>query len=323
MHIILSMTDKTYLNRCIAMIQSLQAKSHSYIFLVLALDHDTPELLKRYTSHLDIKLRVISESDLILFFPELGKIYLDRMRIEQIFTLTPFLVDFAIKNYQKEEIVTFTYVDADIYFYKSPSLLHNRSEFKNVQLVPHNYTSKKFTKLIRYGIFNVGWISFKVNSVSIDLIDFWKLSCLTLCSIKVGNTYADQKYLNYFPLISTSVDIIDPLKFGTGPWTDKSESNFSSGDIYFYHFHGIVKINNFVYLISEVIYGNFVTAEIKRMYRNYVFELKSIEEATKMKSFIINKNFFLKSLKIIFNFFSNPVNSFVTIPSQKLPKIYQ
>jgi hypothetical protein len=77
----------------------------------------------------------------------------NRNRGEFIFTLTPFLIDYAFDNVSKE-FDCVSYVDADTYFFREvESTIFQLIESKNysILLSKHNYTPKLQKKYEKYG----------------------------------------------------------------------------------------------------------------------------------------------------------------------------
>ena len=124
----------TYLPQGISLIQSILDKSigDSRVF-VLSLDNEVATVLQDYfpVSNVEIiELSSIEDQSLLA----VKKV---RSVAEYCWTLTPFLVDFCLKEFQLDSCV---YVDADCYFFDNPNLLYEKFlKSGSVVLTKHNF----------------------------------------------------------------------------------------------------------------------------------------------------------------------------------------
>ena len=147
---------------------------------------------------------------------KLRKAKLDRSFIEYLFTCSSSICFYIIKNIPKNEILT--YIDCDLFFYKSPEVLFQEFGNHSIGIIEHKYFGygKRFYK---YGIFNVGWINFRNDDQGNECILQWRNDCLKWCFDRFENgKFADQKYLDYWPQKYTNLKIIKNIGANVGPW---------------------------------------------------------------------------------------------------------
>lgn len=89
-----------------------------------------------------------------------------------------------------------TYIDTDSFFYSSPKPFFEELGDKSVLIVPHNF-SPQYSKEIKNGIFNAGFISFKNDKLGLIALDWWDEKCIEWCfNKKEDGKFGDQMYLN-------------------------------------------------------------------------------------------------------------------------------
>jgi hypothetical protein len=142
-----------------------------------------------------------------------------------------------------------TYLDADLCFFNNPISLHNEAKECSVQIIEHNFPPE-LSSLIRYGRFNVGWITFFPDSEGLRLLADYRRDCIEWCHDRLeGARFADQKYLDYWPFLYERVCVSKVPGANIAPWNianqsiAKVESKFlvTDGPLIFYHFHGVAR----------------------------------------------------------------------------------
>lgn len=274
--------DVGYLSRGIAMIRSLRENGDDSIVYLLALDEATRTYFDDFPME-NVQLLMIE--DIEEFSPELFAVKNDRTRMEYYFTTTPQLFRYIFNREQKPGQVV-TYLDADLYFYSSPSAIFTTLGNKSVGITEHRYSQSFEKKLSKYGRFNAGFVCFRNDSLGNRVLDWWAARALEWCTdVPTEGKYANQGYLNTFPEFQ-GVQILENAGINLAPWNTASH-DIQSGptgpvtadgdELVFFHFHGVRKVNSY-YVTSQLIYGYSLTNVLReQVYAPYVKKLNSIE----------------------------------------------
>jgi hypothetical protein len=124
------------------------------------------------------------------------------------------LIYYLLKYRNLDSVV---WIDPDLYFIKNIDNIFETLKYKEVILTPHfrNEYSENRTLLYRDGFFNVGFIGFKKNSICLD----WYINQIYLtCDLIDGYFYYEQKYLDYFPILSDNIEILRSGNYNIGEW---------------------------------------------------------------------------------------------------------
>ena len=204
---------------------------------------------------------------------------------EYCWTLTPFIPSYIFKNFKN--IKSITYLDADIFFYKSPQPIINEfiNSKKSILITEHGF-HPKFDLSHIVGKFCVQYMIFKNNLKCKMILNWWQKKCIEWChDFPEDGKLGDQKYLDEWPKIFKKyIHIAKNKKYFQGPWTF---NRFKTKDMIIYHFHGL-KINvDKVYIYNS--YGLTKTI-LKEVYFVYFKFLKEVLNKVDNKFTQINKN---------------------------------
>ena len=271
--------DGNYITRVISLEDSLRKNGDSRTLYIIAHDKATRVQIES----LNLKFsRVVELSELEQQYPELRVAKMNRSRIEYIFCLTPFVVSYA-HSISGSSMVT--YLDADLYFFKSPEFaLEGFSENANVSIIEH-YFHPKYVHLSEYGTFNVGWIAFRMQKDGNSTLDWWRLACIESTSTTVSEkVYADQKYLNEFSSQFNETQVNVKQGLNIAPWNIENYLQKNIGEtealsnLVFFHFSGL-RIYRKIIVLGLSGYSFTPSRQIKRqVYKPYA---KSLNEAGK------------------------------------------
>lgn len=158
-----------------------------------------------------------------------------RSRKEICWTLTPTSIKAVFKK--RPDIETVTYVDADLFFLKSPEeiLEEFQQSGKHVLITRHDY-HPIWDKTASSGEFNVQFITVN-RSRGLEVIEAWDRDCRDWCfDYHWEGLIGDQGYLSQWP--DEFPDLVhiakDTAKF-QGPW---NAQRFRSSLAVTFHFHG-------------------------------------------------------------------------------------
>lgn len=233
--------DANYLPRGIVMMRSLLRHDPKAHLFVLCLDQVTMDTLQGWSQ----RVMPIAMTELMAADPVFACSRDDRSQIEWYFTSTSCFVQFLFEHFPR--LPRITYLDADLYFYASPEIIHYEAEGASVQIIEHRFSSR-LASLITYGRFNVGWISFFNTLEGRQVVADYRRDCLEWCHDWVdGERFADQKYLDRWPSLYPQCCISRLWGANVAPWNlSRWEPSLFAGNLFldghrliFYHFHGI------------------------------------------------------------------------------------
>lgn len=169
----------------------------------------------------------------------------NRSLIEYYFTCTPSLPLFVLRHQPQIEMLT--YVDADLFFFGSPEPLFAEIGDSSIGIIPHRFP-ETMSHLEQFGIFNVGWLTFRRDENGLQCLEWWRERCLEWCYDRVEpDRFADQKYLDHWPQRFNGVHIIQHKGANVASWNvlghciTKSPGGVMVDDqaLIFFHFHHV------------------------------------------------------------------------------------
>ena len=216
---------------------------------------------------------------------ELAAAKKNRSRIEYYFTCTPKLPLYILDH--NPDVHLITYLDSDIYFFSDLEPIYEEINRSSVAIIAHRFP-QHLKRLLKYGKYNVGWITFRRDEYGLACLSWWRDRCYEWCYDRVEETrYADQKYLDYWPELFPGVKVIQHKGVNIAPWNvmnykiDLCDSNvcIDGQPLIFYHFQGVKKIVGTMY---DAGVGNYKTKLSKTLrsliYEPYISILQSIEK---------------------------------------------
>lgn len=237
--------DHRYLPRAIVMLESLRAQAPNARVHVLCLSDECLEAMRRlaypFVSLIALKDLEAADSELLACRPT-------RSIVEYYFTLTPCLPWHLLNK--NEDIGEITYLDADMMFFSSPESIFEEAGGADVIITPHRFSSH-LTHLVKYGIYNVSWLSFRNTTPGLKALKWYRQSCIEWCFDRLeGDRFADQRYLDVFPSKFENVHIMRHPGGGVAPWNlADADIGLTAGRVtaggrplVFYHAHNFKKI---------------------------------------------------------------------------------
>ncbi len=233
--------DERYFSRGMAMLQSLRQYQPNAKFTVLCLS-GACEALVRQVAWNDLEL--ITLDALEQSWPALCETKSNRTLVEYYFTCTPFLLLELMGKAEADALVT--YLDADLYFFSSPEPIFAELGAQSVAIISHRFPPDLAGNVI-YGEFNVGWMTFRQDASGRPCLQWWAERCAEWCHDRVeAGRFADQKYLDDFPVRFSGVHVVQHPGANLAPWSIRSHK--LSGELatvmvdgqrlIFFHFHG-------------------------------------------------------------------------------------
>ena len=234
--------NRHYLPRGILLHSSLSRHCPNFLLYVLCLDDATFD----YCSNLSLpSLKPISLGELERADPELQATKATRSTVEYYFTCSPCLPLHVLRL--NPTIDSVTYLDADLYFFSSPEPLFEEMGNGSILMIEHRFSAANSDHL-KYGRFNVGYMSFRNDDSGRKCLEWWREQCVEWCYDRLEETrFADQKYLDAWPSLFPGVVVSRNAGANLAPWNlDRHRVSRSNGRIYvdnselvFFHFAGI------------------------------------------------------------------------------------
>lgn len=242
--------DSNFINRGLALYQSLKRHCPDFRLYVLCMDDLCYKILEK------LKLPYMS----LITLPEFEKddselqgTKHNRTRVEYYFTCTPSLPLYVLRNFNKVDIIT--YLDADLLCFANPEPIYEEFAQHSIAIISHRF-SRDLKQSERRGIYNVGYLSFNRDENAFECLNWWRQKCIEWCYDRVeGGRYADQKYLDNWPTRFKGVVVLQHKGVNLAPWNlDNYQISCSDKGIrvdeqplIFFHFHGMRKISKQLY----------------------------------------------------------------------------
>lgn len=238
--------DSLYLSRGLIMYDSLKSSCDDFHLYIFAFDDIALEILLKL--QLDnvtvISLNEFENEDLL-------KVKNTRTRAEYCWTCTSSIIDYIFEKYN---VPSCTYIDADLFFYNSPEVLLNElGDEKSVLITEHRFS--KFARIFeqkRAGRFCVQFITFINTMEGRAILKKWISQCIEWCYARYEDgKFGDQKYLDSWPAEYPNVHILEHQGGGIAPWNVRGYRFMKENDkilgvgsaikgnfeIVFFHFH--------------------------------------------------------------------------------------
>jgi hypothetical protein len=276
--------DENYLSRGLALYHSLRRHVPDARLWVLCLS----DVCHRALQKLDLPgLVVYSLADFEAADPDVAATRATRKAIEYYFTWTPAWLRFVRDRESDAEWVT--YLDGDLYFFNSPDPIYDELRDASVAITPHRFVPK-LARMVKFGIYNVGWVSARNDRDGREVIEWWRRKCIDWCYDYVDDgRFADQGYLDAFPKMSPRVKAIEHPGVNLAPWNvDNHRISAADGEVridgkwplIFFHFQGLRRdLGPFFFTSHRRHRAPFPATVRRHIYKPYLDEVLAIETA--------------------------------------------
>jgi hypothetical protein len=268
--------DVHYLPRGLALWRSLRAVSVSVELWVCCLDAASEDALKRLALP---RVRLFTLADIEERFPELLRTKPTRSRVEYYFTCTPSVVRYVLEA--AGNVHELTYVDADLYFFADPEPLFAELDAAAgaISIIPHRFPPR-LKALEQFGIFNVGWITFRRDARALACLEDWQRRCIEWCSISPEpGRFGDQKYLDDWPERFAGVVVLSHVGANVALYNieearvaaENGGITIDGAPLLFYHYHGLKAVTPWLFRTSVSAFGSRLRGDARRLlYRPYL-----------------------------------------------------
>jgi len=182
------------------------------------------------------------------FIPELSIAKSNRTNVEYFYTCSSAICYYVLRNVKEIDIIT--YLDADLYFFRSPEPIFKELGDKSIGIIEHSF-GWLLKRNLKYGKYNVGWVNFRNDKNGFQCVSEWMENCISWCYQRVEDgKYADQKYLDSWPPKYSGVHVIKNKGANLGPWNVGNYKLSKIGDeilvdnepLIFYHFANLKQV---------------------------------------------------------------------------------
>ena len=256
--------DSLFLPQGLALHASMERHIKVFTLWVLCVDDRTYEILSCLNLP-NVRLLQLSK----LETSELLNIKPVRKKSEYCWTLTPFAPWFVFQADPSVQRVT--YIDADLWFCKSPSPIFEEFDHsgKQVLITDHAY-APQYDQSTTSGIFCVQFMTFTRNGGE-KVRKWWEERCIEWChDYSEDGKFGDQKYLDDWPIrFADDVHVASNYEWAVAPW---NAVRFPIDGAIFFHFHGFRILN-----MKEALIGDYVIPEHTKQlaYQPYIKDIKS------------------------------------------------
>ena len=223
--------NSLFLPQGLALHLSMERHIENYTLWILCMDGEVHEILKKMKLP---NIRILQLS--LLETDALKKVKPKRTAVEYCWTTTPFTPRFVFDSDSTVERVT--YLDADLWFQKSPSPIFQEFENsgKDVLITDHAY-SPEYDITEKSGQYCVQFTIFTREGGE-TVRKWWEDRCIEWCFARYENgKYGDQKYLDDWPeRFPEKVHVLSNQGWTLAPW---NANRFPYSNGIFWHFHGL------------------------------------------------------------------------------------
>lgn len=273
--------DHRYLPRAVAMIESLRAVGSIDDVWVYCLTVQCLQALQA----LDLPgVRAVSLETLEAAYPQLLQIKPSRSTIEYYYTCSPLVIEHVFITDPAVNVVT--YLDSDLWFFANPQPIFDHIGAAPVAITPHNFPPR-LRQYERFGVFNVGWVSFRRGGQGSACLAWWRDRCLEWCYGYIDEgRFGDQGYLSSFAEVAPDTKVITMKGCNAAPWNIENytvslrngQPFLDDEQLIVFHFHGVKRALGPFYFDNHRQYGAPHNAIIRNgIYRPYVAVLVEAE----------------------------------------------
>jgi hypothetical protein len=208
----------------------------------------------------------------------------NRTLIEYYFTCSPSLPLFILDNYHEVDLIT--YLDADLFFFGDPAPIYDELGDRSIGIIGHRFPPS-LVGLEQFGVYNVGWLSFRRSAQALACLRWWRERCLEWCFDRCEDgRFADQKYLDDWPERFQGVAVLQHKGANLAPWnlarytlsTHADDVLVDEQPLIFFHFHRLRQLEGWIYDPRLTDYKTKASTVVRR--RIYAPYIRTLAETT-------------------------------------------
>jgi hypothetical protein len=271
--------DSYYLNRGLAMYDSLKKVCPDFHLYIFAFDKKAYSILKKLNLADATIISLEEFEDEKLLGVKGG-----RTKGEYCWTCTPSTIYYCINQFNLDHC---TYIDADLFFFSDPTVLINELQDDSVLITEHRYT-KKYDQSSTSGIYCVQFVTFRNTAEGQEVLTWWRDRCMEWCYDRFEDgKFGDQKYLDDWTTRFKGVHVLNHLGGGVAPWnvqqlevkrnnvyTVIEKRTHITYDLIFYHFHAVRFLKD-----GNVDFGSYSLSNgAKKLYHHYLINIETVNK---------------------------------------------
>lgn len=267
------MFDVQFLPMGLALHDSLRRHSPSSILWVVCLDKRTADALRALDRP---GVRIVPVNDIET--DALRAVCTTRALREYYWTLTPWMFETVFDRAPAAPRVT--YVDADLYFFRSPMVILDGMTAAHEALITHHAYAPQYDFSATSGPFCVQFLCVKRTAEARRVVAWWRDRCLEWCYAKLdADRFGDQRYLERWPeMLGERLLIINRSDWTGAPW-NACLAEDRAGPAWtpvFYHFHGFRHLSGDRALLLPTTPRYEIGPKTWRLYRTYVLAITRV-----------------------------------------------
>lgn len=266
--------DSYYIQKGLGLYESLRQVTSDFHLYVMALDEGC------YNKMTSLNLPNISVEFMSDYeTPDLLAAKSGRTKAEYCWTCGPSIIwHFLVER----DLADITYLDSDLFFVSNPDVAFQELGRSSVGITEQGISEKKAKS---YGKYCVQYLYFKNDEDGRSALKWWKDSCIEWCYQRFeGDKYADQKYLDKFPIMFNNVHVFKNLGLGVATWNkDKYvlrnnviEYKHHRYDVIFYHMHAVRVVVKDTTLLIDSYLSQIKKSEMDSMFKPYALLEKDV-----------------------------------------------
>lgn len=229
-----------YFSQAMVLANSLRGTNENFHFIVLVVDGLSRDIPWLPNAEIMIAEDLELEKEI---FHEMCSYY-------DLFEISTAVKPTLLKTLLSRGYETVTFIDPDTKVFGSMEIIKSISRSTSIILTPHRYTPLRAgipnlteKAYLRYGVFNLGFIS--VNATSVRFLDWWEERLRWDCRRYTGEvSYTDQKWIDLVPAYF-DYHLLRHKGFNLAPWNlderpitiNKSRTLYAGEDeLIFVHF---------------------------------------------------------------------------------------
>ena len=251
--------DRGYLSRALTLYESLRQHCPSFTLWVLCFDPETLGTLRvsSLPNLVPIALEEFEKGD-----AQLLEAKTNRGVVEYYFTCTPSVLLYVLDKNPGIDVLS--YLDADLFFFSDPAPIYDELRERSILITGHRFPEHlRFHEAVN-GVYNVGLLAFRNDEVGRSALSWWRERCLEQCSDQASEGhFADQKYLDDWPVRFPSIVVLQHQGAGLAPWNvmryeleaKKGQVFVDGEELVFYHFHNVKMVQPRLFDARLEVYG--------------------------------------------------------------------
>jgi hypothetical protein len=179
-----------------------------------------------------------------------------------------------------------TYLDADLFFFGDPAPIYDELGDRSIGIIGHRFPPS-LIGLEQFGVYNVGWLSFRRSAQALACLRWWRERCLEWCFDRCEDgRFADQKYLDDWPERFQGVAVLQHKGANLAPWnlarytlsTHADDVLVDEQPLIFFHFHRLRQLEGWIYDPRLTDYKTKASTVVRR--RIYAPYIRTLAETT-------------------------------------------